>query len=197
MRKLIFLTLFLIVTIMAKAQSGKGLSLSVGPDFNIPLNTTNYDYGDLRNYFDDGLSGVIKLEVPVSNSVHFVLSGGFAWYANARKYLIVPLNSTVYEPGGYNHLFPTKPYEYIPLKGGLRYYIARYFYIDGEAGAAVGANSNASTSFIYAGSAGFIILLTPKNGLDFSFGYGHGYHIANYPFSMGQLSMGGAYKFGW
>jgi hypothetical protein len=100
------------------------------------------------------------------------------------------------EPATYNHVFPTHPYEYIPLKGGLRYYFARFFYVDGEAGAAIGANSNAASSFIYSGSMGFIIPFTPKNGLDFNFGYGRGYHITNYPFSMSQLSIGVAYKFG-
>ena len=196
MRKAFTIMLLTLATVAAKAQAGRGISLSVGPEFNIPLNTTSYNYGDIRNYYNDGVSGAAKLEVPVDNSIHFVLSAGFAWYANAQKYLIVPLNSTEYQPGGYNHFFPTHPYEYIPLKGGLRYYTARYFYVDGEAGAAIAVNSNSVSSFILSASAGFVVPLTPKSGLDFNFGYGHGYRIINYDFSMSQLSMGVAYKFG-
>ena len=197
MKKAFAIMLLTLATATAKAQVGKGISLSVGPEFNIPLNTTSYNYGDLRNYYDDGLSGTIRLEVPVTNNLHFELSAGFAWYANAQKYLIVPANSTVPEPAIYNHVFLTDPYEYIPLKGGLRYYFARYFYVDGEAGAAIKANSNAVTSFIYSGSAGFVIPFTPKSGLDFSLGYSRGYKIINYGFAMSQLSIGVAYKLGW
>jgi hypothetical protein len=196
MKKAFIIMLLTVATLAAKAQAGKGISLSVGPEFNIPLNTAIYNYGDMRNYYNDGVSGTIKLEAPATSNWHFVLSAGFAWYANAQKYLIVPLNSTEYQAGGYSNFFPTKPYEYLPLRAGLRYYFTRYFYIDGEAGAAVAANSNSVSSFIYSGSAGFIIPFTAKSGLDFNFGYGHGYKITNYDFSMSQLSMGVAYKFG-
>lgn len=196
MRKAFIIILLTLATLAANAQAGKGITLSVGPEFNIPLNTTSYNYGELRNYYNDGVSGTIKLEAPATNNLHLVLSADFAWYANAQKYLIVPLNPTEYQPGGYNHFFTTHPYEYLPLKGGLRYYFARYFYVDGEVGAAIKANSNTTSSFIYSASAGFIIPFNAKNGLDFNFGYGHGYRIVNYDFSMGQLCMGVAYRFG-
>src|ERR1700744_4442770 len=149
---------FLLISTFARAQSGNKATLSLGPELGIPFNTTTYDYGDIKGYYRGGFGGSLKLELPVTTSLHFTASAGYISYA-AVRYLY--LDETAAPPDGYvypaDQSINNKPYQFIPLKAGLQYYYSRYLYAGAEAGAAIKANTVSKSSFIYSAGLGGVI----------------------------------------
>src|SRR5579862_9933375 len=194
MRKsLLTLSIFFSLVVAANAQSGKGISLSLGPELDIPFNTTTYDYGNVRDTYQDGVGFVLKAELPISRTVFFTGSAGFAWYpSNTHFNLEVPGPNG---SGAYNFTVP--PYKFVPLKAGLQYYFVKYLYVEGECGFAVATTYYSNTNFIYSGGTGAVIPLTTRSRLDLHIRYERGFEVHYYPLPMSQLSIGAAYKFGW
>ena len=189
---------FLFAITFAKAQSGNKISYSIGPEFAIPVNTTSNTYGLVRNSYQDGFGVNVKIEVPVTVDLHFTGSAGYVNYSSTNvpySYYALFLNvngsSTAPSEGG-----QPPPFKFIPVKAGLQYYYGQYFYISGEAGAAFGANSAATTSFIYSGGLGAAIPFDIHSGLDISARYERGFLSPNYDSPMSQLAIRLAYKFG-
>ena len=189
---------FLFVITFAKAQSGNKISYSIGPEFAIPLNTTSPTYGLARDYYLDGFGGSVKVEVPVTVDLHFTGSAGFVSYSSTNapyvySVLFLNVNGSYTAPSERGQ---PPPFKFIPVKAGLQYYYGQYLYISGEAGAAFGANSVATTSFIYSGGLGAIIPFDIHSGLDISARYERGFLSPGYDSPMSQLAIRVAYKFG-
>jgi hypothetical protein len=191
---LLILMLVFICTI-THAQSGKGISLSIGPEFSIPLNTTTYNYGSTRDYYQDGIGGNIKVELPITSTLHFTGSAGFIDYPSELKFLATP--DVAPGPNGidYSSNGGLPPYQFIPIKAGLQYYYAKYFYVDAEAGGAIKTNNESLSSFIYDGGLGAIIPVDKHSDISLDVKYGRGIKIVYYPSAMSQISIGVAYKY--
>ncbi|HWB62274.1 MAG TPA: hypothetical protein VG603_02100 [Chitinophagales bacterium] len=194
MRKILTLFLLVLSSAYAKAQAGKSFSLSFDADLNIPLNTGEQNYTQTRDYYQDGIGGNIKAEMPLIPELHLTGSAGFVYYPSDIHYLYM----TAYYPGYVAPAYrqPT-PYAFIPIKTGLRYYFIKYAYIDAQAGEAIKTNGVSSSAFIYSGGLGFVIPFNHRNGLDFGVNYERGYKIADHPYPMSQIGIGAGYKFGW
>jgi hypothetical protein len=187
---------FLLVSVFARAQSGNKITLSLGPELGIPFNTSTYNYGNIRGYYyKDGIGGSLKIELPVTKSLHVIASAGYISYPSVHYFA---LTSTAEAPAGYvypaDQLISNTPYNFIPVKAGLQYYYSRYLYADAEAGAAFQSNSAAKTSFIYSGGLGGVIPFNAVSGLDIGFRYERGYQVYVYPSPMSQLGIRLAYK---
>lgn len=186
---------FLLISAIARAQSGDKITLSLGPELGIPFNTNSYNYGHIRDFYKDGIGGSLKIELPVTKLLHFTASAGYISYPNVYY---LALTATEEAPAGYvypaDQLSNNKPYNFIPVKAGLQYYYSRYLYADAEAGAAIKSNSAAKTSFIYSGGLGGVIPFNAVSGLDIGFRYERGYQALVYPSPMSQFGIRLAYK---
>ena len=186
---------FLLISVIARAQSGDKITLSLGPELSIPFNTNSYNYGHIRDFYKDGFGGNLKLELPATPALHFTATAGYVSYA-AVRYLY--LDATAAPPNGYvypaDQSINNKPYQFIPLKAGLQYYYSQYLYASAEAGAAIKANTVSKSSFIYSGGFGGVIPFNAVSGLDIGFRYERGYQIQIYPSPMSQFGIRVAYK---
>jgi hypothetical protein len=195
MKKGSILIFLLFLTILSvRAQSGNKTTVSFGTELGIPFNTGTHDYLKTRDFYQDGISGILKLEVPITSSLHFIASGGYSYFhTNVHLFYI---DMMAYYPGYTSNSNPPSPpsYKFIPLKGGLQYYYSKYMYIGGEMGASISVNAVSKTSFIYSGGLGGVIPFNPKSGLDISVRYERGYEIASYPYAMSMIGVRLAYK---
>ena len=193
--KKITLSIILAVFIasFAQAQSGNKISLSLGPDLNFPFNTGRNDNGSTRNYYQNGIGGPLKAELPVSSFLHITVSVGYVHYFTNAHYLYI--DPLAYVAGGsYDNLPKPPPYPFMPIKAGLQYYYSKYMYINAEAGAAIKLNSASKNSFIYSGGLGGVIPFNAKSGLDIGVRYERGYEIVSYQYPMSQIGVRIAYK---
>ena len=92
-----------------------------------------------------------------------------------------------YEPLGNGATAPG--YHFLPLKAGLKYYLLKYFYAEGEAGEAIKLNSVSRSSFIYSGGLGVMIPINKHNGIDIGSKYTRGFKITNYPYPASQFGI--------
>jgi len=193
---LIFLIL-LTACVTVKAQSGSKISLSLGPELAIPFNIGEHNYSKTKDFFKNGAGVSLKIELPVTASLHFTGSAGYAWYGTKVYYVYMPAASpsTDYIPMGDGSAPPS--YHFLPIKAGLQYYYAKYLYVDGEAGAAIKLNSATQNSFIYSAGTGAVIPFNVHNGLDVGVRLERGFKIADYNYPMSQVAISLAYKFGW
>jgi hypothetical protein len=192
-KTLLSILAFLLVITFASAQSSNKISYSIGPEFTIPFNTNSYYYGLARNKYQDGFGGSIKIEAPITTTLHFTGSAGFVDYATNAHYLYyVPLAYGSSSAG-----IQPPPFQFIPVKAGLQYYYDQYLYISSEVGAAFGANSVSTTSVIYSGGLGAVIPFNLHSGLDISARYERGFLAPSYDSPMSQLGIRVAYKFGY
>ncbi|MGZ3763846.1 MAG: hypothetical protein ACXVB0_16325 [Mucilaginibacter sp.] len=189
------LVLFLI-SFFAKAQSGNKISISIGPELGIPLNTNNSSYGNVRYFYQDGNGGSVKVEWPVTSALHLTGAAGFAYYPTNAHYLYVYPVAAASPFASTNGVLPQPPpYKFIPVKAGLQYYYDKCLYLSGEAGGAIKANSASMNSFIYSAGLGAVIPFDPHNGLDIGIRYERGFEITDYPSPMSQVAFRLAYKY--
>ena len=189
-KKTLSVLAFLLIGVLARAQSGNKTSISFGAEFAIPLNTIS-DYGSVRDAYKDGVGGSVKVELPISSTMHFTGSAGYVYYPNQMRLLYLPTP----EPIGTGASAVPPPFKFIPVKAGLQYYYDKYFYISGEAGAAFGANYASITSFIYSGGLGAVIPFNLHSRLDIGARYERGYEATYYDSPMSQVGFRLAYKY--
>ena len=126
-----------------------GIRLSVGADAGIPVGTLNTAY----NW---NLGGSVQGDFPV-----------------LKDQLYVTVNA------GYNSIFAKSQYDIpdihlVPVKAGLKYFIIKQVYIQGQAGVSFVTNKNAlgvdkSAVFVYAPQAGVLLNLGGNNYIDAGF----------------------------
>ena len=195
MKKIILSVILLcLINSFAKAQSGNKVSLSLGPEFNFPINSTETYYGKTRQYYKDGIGGVLKAELPVFSTLHITLSAGYMHYT-ANNYYLMYVQTAPYTDHAFSPSAPKQPsYLFLPVKAGLQYYYSKYMYLSAEAGEAIKLNFAAKNSFMYSGGLGGVIPFNEKSGFDLGVRYERGYEIWSYPFSISQIGIRVAYK---
>ncbi|HTD40821.1 MAG TPA: hypothetical protein VK671_09390 [Mucilaginibacter sp.] len=137
-------------TTTSKTESyASGIRLSVGADAGIPV-------GSLKNAYDWNLGGSIQGDFPIlKNQLYATINGGYSNFFAKSQYTIPDI-----------HL--------IPVKAGLKYFIIKQVYIQGEAGVSFLTNKNdvgadKSTVFVYAPQAGVLLNVGGKNYIDAGF----------------------------
>jgi len=188
MKKLLNLFFLVLIAGTANAQSGNKLSLIAEGQLAIPFNTGATDYGQTRMYYQDGVGGDIKVELPLTVSLHVTGSAGYAWYATNEHYYYLTTNDPAASYQSFGNATPPS-YHFLPLKAGLKYYLLKYFYADGELGGAVKLNSASQSSFIYSGGLGVLIPITSHYGIDVASKYTRGFKITNYPYAASQFGI--------
>ena len=134
----------------AKTDSySSGIRLSIGADGGIPV-------GSLNNTYNWSFGGSIQGDFPI-----------------VKDQLYATLNA------GYNAIFARNQYSLpdihlIPVKAGLKYFILKLVYIQGEAGVSFQTDRKNLTAdktavFVYAPQAGVLLNLGGKNYLDAGF----------------------------
>lgn len=137
-------------TSASKTESyGSTIRLSVGADGGIPV-------GSLRTGYNANVGGSLQADFPI-----------------LKDQLYATLNA------GYNNIFARNRYNIpdihlIPVKAGLKYFIIKQVYIQGEAGVSFLTNKNdlgtdKSAVFVYAPQAGVLLNVGGKNYIDAGF----------------------------
>ena len=156
-------------TIGAKAQTKttttpNGTKLSIGVDAGIPT-------GGLSDGYNWNLGGSAQLELPVANKLFFTVNAGYNnifGKKNATFNVTTPAGNTTFK-GDVTDI------KLLPVKAGLKYFVASNVYVQGEAGAGFLLNKKdlgytKSTAFIYAPQVG-ILLPVGSNNIDLGVRY--------------------------
>ncbi|MDR3716593.1 MAG: hypothetical protein P4L51_27625 [Puia sp.] len=134
-------------------QSGgkQEIRLSVGPDAGLPL-------GNFSNAYDWSIGGSVQADFPVVKNLFVTVNAGYDnFFAKSGKTDLAANDIRL-----------------IPVKAGLKYFVAGNFYVQGQAGVTFLANkseldANKSAAFAYAPQVGYLLKLAPKNYLDLGF----------------------------
>lgn len=186
-KKLLVVLALVLTCAIARAQTSNKIAISVSGDGGI---STDNSIG--------GPGFTVKAELPLVNRLNFTISAAFFLnYYGTRYYDAAepPVCSTcivpVHPPTG-----PVNdgPYEFIPIKAGLRYYYFRHLYFEGEAGEAIAANATTST-FVYGGNLGGLVRVSRHSSTDIGIGYSYGYKQQDYNEKVGELYFKIGYRF--
>lgn len=160
----------------AKTESyGSGIRLSVGADGGIPV-------GSLRSGYNWNLGGSLQGDFPI-----------------LKDQLYATLNA------GYNNIFAKSQYnipdiQLIPVKAGLKYFVIKQVYIQGEAGVSFLTNKNnlgadKTAAFVYAPQAGVLLNVGGKNYIDAGFRFESNQKFFNGGTTSNFLALRVAYAF--
>jgi hypothetical protein len=186
--------LLVLFSVASQAQRGNQTSLSVGTELDVPLNIGSYQYNGPDITYKGGFGVNIKLEKPITKTLHFTAGVGFVYF-ESNLYYLYATPSVDYLPNSYYSADRPGPYVFLPLTAGLKYYWAKYFYLSAEAGSAFKLNDRSYTSFIYSGGAGAVVPIGPHHGLDFNVRFERGYKSIDYNHPIDQLGFNVAYKY--
>lgn len=146
--KKLFLSLALVagLGLAAQAQSKKdvamgGKKLGIGGDFAFPT-------GDFSKAIDYGAGASVNFQNPIADKTNLVLEAG---YLSMTSKSILGI---------------TFSYAYVPVKAGLRYFLAENLYAQGQVGAAIGAKSGYKTGFLFAPAVGAEFPIGNKTTVD-------------------------------
>lgn len=123
-----------------------GTKVGIGADFAFPMG----DFGDVMDY---GVGGSLNLQVPVANKLNFVGEAGYLSFTSKE------ILGKTFSTGA------------VPLKAGLRYFLAENFYAQGQVGAAISTEDGGKTGFLYAPSVGVEFPVADKMSIDFGARY--------------------------
>ncbi|WP_426670478.1 hypothetical protein ACPPVU_04365 [Mucilaginibacter sp. McL0603] len=134
-------------TSTGKTESyGSGIRLSAGADAGVPS-------GSLNNAYNWSFGGSLQGDFPI-----------------LKDQLYATLNS------GYTSIFAKNQYKFpdihlIPVKAGLKYFVIKQVYVQGEAGVSFltdknTLNANKSAVFVYAPQAGVLLKISGGNYID-------------------------------
>ncbi|MEO6851991.1 MAG: hypothetical protein ABI203_09125 [Mucilaginibacter sp.] len=179
-KKILLVAILAFICSFAMAQSGEKIALSVSLDVAVPSHNST------------GPGFTLRTELPIAARLKFTFSAGFFTNFGRLLYYNTPANcvSCIIPMGPSNDA----PYEFVPVKAGLRYYYLKYFYFEGNGGAAFNANKTV-TSFIYGGSLGGLAPLSPHNSLDIGLGFESGYKLTDYNEIINELAIRVGYRY--
>lgn len=160
----------------AQQQTGNKASINLSAESYIPT-------GRIANSYSVGLGASLKLEVPVAQSLNFALKAGYSalFYTDNVKQGLRYLNDNASADG------------FVPLQGGLKYYLLPQFYAEGLVGGVISTNSGTGTYFNYSPGIGIIFPVQFGNAIDVGVRY-EGWHKDNFTLSFIGLHAG--FKFG-
>lgn len=146
MGKKIFLALIVaLLYSSARAQPPRYLAkprLSVGPEIAVPSGS----YGDL---FSIGFGGSGKFEIPVIEQLYLSIAAGYTTFYLKENGIASNVNKS-----------------YVPLKGGVKYYLSPMFYTEGELGLSIGTIKNAGSALLLAPGLGVSLPFWTDSYLD-------------------------------
>jgi hypothetical protein len=129
-----------------KDAAMSGPKLGIGADFAFPV-------GDAGDVFDYGIGGSLLYQHPIANKLNLT---GNAGYLSLKTKEV---------------LGTTANFGYVPVKVGLRYFLAENFYAQGEVGATFSTENGGGTAFAYAPSLGIEFPVANKMAIDFGARY--------------------------
>ncbi|MET4140863.1 hypothetical protein [Pedobacter sp. UYP1] len=159
------------------AQTVKGSRLGIGAEFAVPV-------GDLSNGVKFGYGGSLQFQTPIANKLNFTASAGYLRF-KGKDYL------TSYYPGTYSWEEGGSA-GVIPVKIGVKYFVADNIYAGGEVGAAFATGEGSGTAFIYSPGVGIEFPFANKKSLDL----GVRYESWNQDGALGFFGLRVAYNFG-
>ncbi len=131
MKKVLLATmLFVGIAVSGFAQKG-GSNFSVGVEAGLPV-------GDVSNAYNFVIGGSLKYEAPIATGTNFTLTAGYSSFQG----------KTV---AGFK--FPA--IGFIPVKAGIKYFLADAFYGEAQLGAAFSTQSGGGTAFAYSPGIGY------------------------------------------
>lgn len=193
LNRIVLVLLFIVSSFMAHAQGGKQTSISIGTELDVPLNIGSYQYNEPDVTYKGGFGVNVKLETPITQTLHFTANAGYVYFESNLQYLY-DYSSSFYLSGHVPEEHPG-PYVFLPVTAGLKYYWAKYFYLSAEAGSAFSTGTKSYTSFIYSGGAGAVAPIGPHHGFDFGIRFERGYKSIDYSHPIDQLGLNVAYKY--
>ncbi|WP_367868730.1 hypothetical protein [Pedobacter sp. WC2423] len=131
------------VSAQKKDPAMSGQKLGIGVDFGLPT-------GNFNNLYKLGVGGSLLFQTPIANNLNFTGSAGYLSFT-AKKFAGVKLYDN---------------YAAIPVKAGLRYFLAENVFVGGELGAAFGTNTGAGTSFVYSPNLGVEFPVADKSSIE-------------------------------
>ncbi|MGE6221376.1 hypothetical protein [Nubsella zeaxanthinifaciens] len=134
-----------------KDPAMNGSKLGVGADFAFPMGS----FGDTYNF---GVGGSLNLQAPIASKLNFVGEAGYLSFTGKE------INTGI-------GTFKAPSIGFVPLKAGIRYFLAENFYAQGQLGAAISTETNGGTAFLYAPSLGFEFPVDNKLAIDFGARY--------------------------
>ncbi len=129
-----------------KDPAMSGSKLGIGAEFAFPT-------GNSGDAYDFGYGGSLQFQKPIANSLNFTASAGYLNF-KGKEYAYGPVTVAA------------KDFSAVPLKAGLRYFVAENVYLGGELGAAIGTSDGAGTAFAYAPSVGVEFPVSNKGSID-------------------------------
>jgi hypothetical protein len=157
MKKIFILIAFISFTYIAKAQYSAvpdTARISIGPDISAPT-------GNFADQYKIGIGASLQADVPITPSFYVIGNVGYTMFS---------ANNTSTNP---QYILNVKSanMNVAPLKLGLRWYLIRTFYIQGEAGETFLLNKAAvyatdGSAFTWAPQMGILFKLKSKNFID-------------------------------
>ncbi|WP_410222394.1 outer membrane beta-barrel protein [Pedobacter sp.] len=152
--KKILLSLAFVATLgfAANAQNKKdpamsGSKIGVGADFAFPMGS----FGDFYNF---GVGGSLNYQAPIASKLNFVGEAGYLSFTTKKD--------------AFGNTFSSGS---IPVKAGVRYFIAENFYGQAQLGAAFSTETGGGTAFLYAPTLGVEFPVANKMAVDFGARY--------------------------
>lgn len=163
LKKIIYLIAFVGFTLSAKAQNTAvpdTARLTIGLDAGKPN-------GGFGNSYKFDLGGSLQLDVPLTEKFYFTALAGFDTY--------FPNNNVNTNPIGIVNVAPANM-DLIPLKVGIKYFLIRTFYVQGEVGESYLVNKTAvygldSFGLTYGPQIGLLFKLHNRKYIDAGFRY--------------------------
>lgn len=135
------------VSAQTKDPAMSGQKLGIGVDFAFPT-------GSSSDFYKLGYGGSLQFQTPIVEKLNFTASAGYLNFKG--KDITYPVIGTI--KGGNSGA--------IPVKAGIRYFLAENFYAGGELGAAFGTSDGAGTAFVYTPNIGVEFPVADKASID-------------------------------
>jgi hypothetical protein len=134
----------------SKSVSPSGIVYSIGVDGGLPT-------GNFSNGYNASIGGSLQVDIPVVNQLYVTVTAGYNYFYS--------------KDNAYGTGTTVPDIQLLPVKAGLKFFPFKYFYIQGEAGAAFALNKsdlnyNNSAAFIYAPQVGVQIPVGGRNYID-------------------------------
>lgn len=156
MKKLVLLAAIAATFAFSKVSAQKkdpamsGQKFGIGVDFAFPT-------GNFGDVYKLGYGGSLQFQTPIAEKLNFTASAGYLTFTG--KEIIA----------GSNLKFPR--FNVIPVKAGIRYFLAENFYAGGELGAAFGTSNDSGTAFVYTPNIGVEFPVSDKGSFDLGVRY--------------------------
>lgn len=146
LKKVSLLIAFIFLFAKANAQMRES-KLGIGVEVGFPMSS----FGDDAKY---GLGGSLLFQQPLAADLNLTINVGYLRFNGNQTFANLRYRQS-----------------FLPIKGGVRYFLGQYFYGGGEIGAILPATSGESTAFTYGPNLGLEVPLSDKNSIDVGLRY--------------------------